>query len=62
MATGKNKFFANSLESLSFIELADDTQIKMPSIQSEGTYITEAITSAGKFDTAFKVEQWLVSM
>jgi hypothetical protein len=61
LATGKNKFFANSMESLSFEELVKDTQINLPAIQSEGTYITEAITPAGKFEAAFKVEQWLGS-
>jgi hypothetical protein len=61
LATGRNKFFACSLNSPSFEELVKETLISMPLIQSEGTHETEAITPVGKFDTAFKIEQWLGS-
>jgi hypothetical protein len=61
LATGKNKFFARSVESLSFEELVKEIQINLPSIHSEGIFKTEAITPVGKLDSAFKVEQWLGS-
>jgi hypothetical protein len=59
LATGKNKFFARSVESPSFEELVKGIQIKTPSINSEGTFKTEAVTPVGNLDSAFKVEQWL---
>ncbi len=59
LASGKNKFFARSMESPSFEELIKGSQIKIPSIHSEGTFKTETVTPVGKLDSAFKVEQWI---
>jgi len=61
LLTGKNKFFARSMESPSFEELLNETRIEIPPIHSEGTFETEAITPVGKLDSAFKVEQWMGS-
>lgn len=58
LATGKKKFFSQSLESLPFLELIEKTKIKFPEEIQEGTYELEAETPVGILDTAFKIVKW----
>jgi hypothetical protein len=57
MISGKFKFFSEGIESLSFKDHIKSIQIMMPDIAAEGTYETEARSSVGKLDPAFRIEK-----
>lgn len=53
LATGKKKFFSQSITSHSFLELIEKTKINFPEKIQEGTYELEAETAVGNLDPAF---------
>ncbi len=58
LATGKKKFFSQSLESQGFSALINKTEIHLPGKFQEGTYELEAETPIGILDPAFKIVKW----
>lgn len=58
MVAGKKKFFANSLQSLTFEEQVEAVELEFPKIAGEGVYEVRARTKAGDLDPAFCVAQW----
>ena len=60
LISGRKKFFAESIDSLSFEELIRSTELSVPVVNSEGTFELEATTgNTGTSDPAFRVEKWL---
>ncbi|MFO7790123.1 MAG: hypothetical protein R6V32_06090 [Bacteroidales bacterium] len=57
--TGKNKYFAKSIESPGFQELLPLIDLTMPDDMSEGSYEPDATSPDGDIDPAFRVEKWL---
>ena len=58
LVAGKNKFFASSMESLTFKELLNDIFLQLPKIESTEKYVVSAETPVGELDPAFQVVQW----
>ncbi|WP_372947547.1 hypothetical protein [Mariniphaga sp.] len=58
LATGKKKFFSQSLKSQGFSALINNTEIHLSGKFQEGTYELEAETPVGILDPAFKVVKW----
>lgn len=58
LATGKKKFFSQSLKTQPFSELIKKTKIKFPETIQEGTYELKAETPIGILDPAFKIAKW----
>ena len=58
IVAGKKKFFANSLQSLSFEDQVAAVRLKFPPITGEGIYEVPAKTQVGDLDPAFRVARW----
>lgn len=58
LISGKKKFFAGNLNSLSFEEHVAAIQLKFPQITGEGIYEVSSETLVGRLDPAFRIAQW----
>jgi len=54
----RSKLYRDSLESPSYEDLFDSTELKWPHIKGEGTYEVIAQTALGKLDPAFRITSW----
>jgi len=60
LISGRQKFFAESTDSLTFEELIRSTEVSVPEINSEGTYEILATSKiVRELDPAFRVEKWI---
>jgi len=59
LATGKKKFFAQSIDSRGFEELIESAKVDIPAIDAETTTEVEATIEAHRLTAAYRVEQWL---
>ena len=58
LISGKNKFFAVSLQSPTFEEQVAAIELNLPPISGEGIYEVPTNTLVGKIDAAFRIAQW----
>lgn len=59
LASGRNRFFARSVESPPLPDVIRATDVHAPAFGGEGVYEAEAETAAGALDPAFRVARWL---
>jgi hypothetical protein len=59
MLMKNNKWFQESIESLTYQEHLDDVQISLPAFEDTGFFEVEAASSAGLLDPAFHVAKWV---